>query len=73
MAPKLGAKPRASAQPASPEGIPQLAATGGERANVILRIRPALSQQEAEDTEALQCDRASKLVWALGEHEEGGP
>lgn len=46
------------------------AATQGERANAILRIRPALTEEEGQDNQALQCDRANRLVWALGEMDE---
>ena len=48
-------------------------ATVGERARVCLRIRPALTEEEGQDNTALQCDRVNKLVWALGDTEEGEP
>ena len=74
--PRLGAKRGANAggSPAprvdSPAGP---AATSGERARVCLRIRPALTEEEGQDNTALQCDRMNKLVWALGDTEEGEP
>merc|ERR1719230_1807888 len=78
MAPKLGAKRGANASPAplrAADGAAALpsgpAATAGERARVCLRIRPALTEEEGQDNTALQCDRANRLVWALGEQEEG--
>ena len=46
------------------------AATNGERARVCLRIRPALTEEEGQDNNALQCDRSSRLVWALQEQED---
>ena len=76
MAPKvLGPKRGGNASPAplrveSPGGPVKLA-TAGERANVCLRIRPALTEEEGQDNMALQCDRANRLVWALGETEDG--
>ena len=50
----------------------QIPATAGERAHVCLRIRPALPEEEGQDNTALQCDRTNKLVWALGDTEQGG-
>ena len=70
----LGAKRGANAGAASPakDVMPTgPAATAGERARVCLRIRPALTEEEGQDNTALQCDRTNKLVWALGESEEG--
>lgn len=82
MAPKtLGPKRGSVGSPASQRGAgteagtppPPPLATTGERANVCLRIRPALTEEEGQDNTALQCDRANRLVWALGESEEGEP
>ena len=75
----LGAKRGANASPAKEGGAaaaPPLLAAGpmatlGERARVCLRIRPALTEEEGQDNTALQCDRANRLVWALGESEDG--
>ena len=76
MAPKLGARPRGSAaSPNATAAAPSASgppATLGERARVCLRIRPALTEEEGQDNTALQCDRANRLVWALGEQEEEG-
>lgn len=77
MAPKtLGAKRGGNASPAKAPAIDRIDMTGppatnGERARVCLRIRPALTEEEGQDNTALQCDRANRLVWALGEQEEG--
>ena len=80
MAPKvLGARRGANSSPARgagdaaerPDGLVAASATAGERANVCLRIRPALTEEEGQDNTALQCDRANRLVWALGDTEEG--
>ena len=73
MAPKLGAKRGTNASPAkaAPDVPAGPAATNGERARVCLRIRPALTEEEGQDNNALQCDRSSRLVWALQEQEEG--
>ena len=68
----LGAKRGANAGPASPS-LTLPAATAGERARVCLRIRPALTEEEGQDNTALQCDRTNKLVWALGDTEQGEP
>ena len=43
----------------------------GERANVCLRIRPALTEEEGQDNNALSCDRVNRLAWALAGNEEG--
>ena len=72
MAPKLGAKRGTNASPAKAAAADAgPAATKGERARVCLRIRPALTEEEGQDNNALQCDRANRLVWALQEQEEG--
>ena len=74
MAPKIGAKRGANApsarakSPTTGPGSPQVV---GERARVVLRIRPVLTGSEAADAMALQCDRPNKLVWALGNAETG--
>ena len=73
MAPKLGAKRGANASPAKAAAAADVgpAATNGERARVCLRIRPALTEEEGQDNNALQCDRSNRLVWALQDQEEG--
>ena len=74
MAPKTLGPKRTSPSGASarPEALTPLSATAGERANVCLRIRPALSEEEGQDNNALSCDRVNRLVWALADQEEGG-
>ena len=76
--PRLGAKRGANASPGPARAVSPsasvplvMAKTVGERARVCLRIRPALTEEEGQDNTALQCDRANRLVWALGESEEG--
>jgi hypothetical protein len=66
----MAPKPKARAPLAASPGAGGAAATQGERANAILRIRPALTEEEGQDNQALQCDRGNRLVWTLGEQDE---
>ena len=66
----MAPKPKARAPLAASPGAGGGAATQGERANAILRIRPALTEEEGQDNQALQCDRGNRLVWTLGEQDE---
>ena len=66
-----GASPSAP-PPSGPSPIAASPSKSSERTQVYVRIRPTISEEEDADNSALQCDRASKLVWAMAGGDDGG-